>query len=127
MKTLSAILLALAVSACGSLPGVSHQGDAGITHLEATFLDGKVTKLEVTDGKASASTEASFNASTGDFAFKRTETTVEGQAVRAMVETAVSDNIAKTLPGIVDAAVRAAFASANPLSSLAPALPLLLK
>lgn len=120
-------LLALALSACaGSIPGVSYQGAAGVTHLEADFLDGKVTHLELTDGKASASAEAAFNAATGDFSFKRTETTVDGQAVRAVVEQAVAAEVAKTVPSVVDAAVRGAMIAVNPMSGLAPVLPLLM-
>lgn len=117
----------LALSGCaGSLPGESHQGDAGMTVAKAEFKDvcsGPAVHeclkyVEISDGKASADMAFSVNPTDGEISFRRSGTTVDGQAVRAAVEVAVAQQIGAVAPGVVDAIVRAVMTSIIPIPSL---------
>ena len=103
-------VLAFVVSACGSLPGVSQQGRAGIADWHVTFNPetGNVEEARIIDGKEKSDVafEVDLKAGTASYSAKDVKA-FDGQKARAVLEAEISEDVKETVPGIVDKVVGA--------------------
>ncbi|WP_343561705.1 hypothetical protein [Kiloniella sp. b19] len=107
-RWLLAGLSLLAVSACGSLPGVSQQGRAGIADWHVTFNPetGHVEEARIIDGKEKADVafEVDLRAGTARYSARGVKA-FDGQKARALLEAEISEDAKEAVPGIVDRVV----------------------
>ena len=115
---LAVAILTLSLVGCGSLPGISHQGDAGIFNGEVdvgTLVKDKevpyIKHVSIVSGKEVESLTADITFDDmGKPVVKVTANGVkafDGQKARAAVEQAISSDAKDAMPGIVDSVMNA--------------------
>lgn len=108
-RFLNALALLLLAGCAGAFPG-NPQGYGGINKTSIGFSEAGMPTVERIDGKGRETIHVVFERApdgTLKAEYDAGGVTVDGQALRAAVEDAVSEDVKEVFPGIVDAIISA--------------------